>query len=36
MTKTILLCLLCLTLGLCNAWASTGSPNPSDFNNPVD
>ena len=36
MTKTILLCLLCLTLGRCNAWASTGSTNPSDFNNPVD
>jgi hypothetical protein len=36
MRKATLLCLLCLTFGLCSAWASTGSTNPNDFNNPVD
>lgn len=36
MRKAALLCLLCLTLGLFNAWASTGSTNPNDFSNPVD
>lgn len=36
MRKATLLCLLCLTLGLCSAWASTGSTNPGNFTNPVD
>jgi hypothetical protein len=36
MRRLVLLCMLCLSLGMCSAWASTGSTNPSDFNNPVD
>ncbi len=36
MRKIALLCLLCLTLGLGSAWASTGSTNPNDFQDPVN
>src|ERR1019366_7906079 len=36
MRKLTLLCLLCLTLGLGSAWASTGSTNPNDFQDPVN
>ena len=36
MRKLALLCLLCLTLGLGSAWASTGSTNPNNFQDPVD
>lgn len=36
MKKATLLCLLCLSLGVYSAWASTGSTNPNDFQDPVD
>ena len=36
MRRAVLSCALCLSLGLCTAWASIGSTNPNDFNNPVD
>ena len=32
MKKTILLTLLCVSLGMSTAWASVGSTNPNDFN----
>jgi hypothetical protein len=36
MRRAVLLCVLCLGLGLSTAWASTGSTNPTGFTNPVD
>lgn len=36
MRKATLLFILCLSLGVCSAWASTGSINPNDFQDPVN
>jgi len=36
MKKSILLGVLCLWLGLCTAWASTGTTNPNLFNDTID
>ena len=37
MKRITLLFLLCLSLGICSAWAgTTGSTNPNDFQDPVD
>ena len=36
MRKASLLFVLCLALGVCSAWASTGSINPNDFQDPVN
>lgn len=36
MKKTCLLSLVCLMLGIGNAWATTGTTNPSLFTDPVD
>ena len=36
MKKVTIISLLCLTLGVCSAWATTGSTNPNDFQDPVD
>ena len=37
MKRVTLLFLLCLSLGICSAWAgTTGSTNPNDFQDPVD
>lgn len=36
MRKVSFLAVLCLALGVCSAWASVGSINPNDFQDPVN